>query len=243
MIELLAVIAVVMILCALAFPALNRAYAAGATTTCRSNLRQMQVAYTLYLADHDGRLFGFNEGTVGGSMLYYFGLAAPGSEGLRAVDKSKAKLAPYLGQLGGIETCPAFPYHASYFKQKFDTASYGYGINAYLLTNGPALSLPRRFTAFSQIARPADTIAWADAIQINTWQSPASPQNPLLEEWYYLDKTMPPKFHFRHNTRLNAIMTDGSVRSFAPARLDPRCDGLTGDLEPSGQDHYLRLVK
>src|SRR2546425_9551782 len=29
----------------------------------------------------------------------------------------------------------------------------------------------------------------ADAAQVNTWQAPASPSNPMLEEWYYVDNS------------------------------------------------------
>jgi prepilin-type processing-associated H-X9-DG protein len=236
---LLAVIAIVGILSALLFPVLGRARGMAQSAACVSNLRQMQTAYTLYLSDHDGKFFKFSEGDINASkVLYYYGLSSRGIEGSRQIDKSKAKLAPYLGQIGGVEICPALLYRAPYFKQKYEIASYGYGINVNLLANGPGGKF-----SISQVMRPSQTIAWGDAIQINTIQPPASPQNPMLEEWYWLDIVGSPKFHFRHNGRCNVVMMDGSVRSFRPNSLDSKCDGLSGYIEPKGEDYYLRLTK
>lgn len=243
LVEMLAVIAIVAILTALLFPALSAGLGAGRSAACKSNLRQMQLAYQMYLDDHKGRFFGYRESGSGETLWYWGAEQGGGAEGSRKLDKSKAKLAPYFEHVGGIEICPALPYHASYFKQKFEIASYGYGINAYLLTNGPALSLPDRVLTIDHLSNPSDTITWADAIQVNTWQAPASADHPMLEEFYYLDGQAPPKFHFRHNGRCNAAFADGSVRSLAPARLDPRCDGRSGYLEPPGQDYWLRVVK
>ena len=39
----------------------------------------------------------------------------------------------------------------------------------------------------SQIRQPAGTALFADAAQVNDFQDPATPANPMLEEWYYLD--------------------------------------------------------
>lgn len=242
LIELLVVVAIIGIFSALLVPVAARALAAGRRGACCSNLRQMQMAYQLYLDDHNGRFFRYREDRPDGRTLWYWGLGDSGAEGMRTLDKSQAKLAPYFAQVGGVEICPALPYGAAYFKQKFEIASYGYGINSYLLADFPSCMIAGVANA-AGIARPCDTITWADAIQINTWQAPASPERPMLEEWYYLDAKAPPKFHFRHGRHANAVFADGSVRSFAPARLDPRCDGLSGYIEPANEDYYLRLVK
>jgi prepilin-type processing-associated H-X9-DG protein/prepilin-type N-terminal cleavage/methylation domain-containing protein len=239
LLELLTVIGIVAILSALLFPVLGRARGAAQSAACMGNLRQMQSAYTMYLSDHDGRFFRYSEGDPNASLvLYYYGLSSKGAEGSRRIDKSKAKLAPYLGQIGGVETCPSLPYRAPYFKQKYEIASYGYGINVNLLADGPG-----HYCSISQVTRPAETIAWGDAIQINIFQAPASPEHPMLEEFYWLDIVGSPKYHFRHNGRCNVVMMDGSVRSFRPERLDQRCDGLSGYIEPIGEDYYLRPIK
>ena len=242
LIELLAVVALIGILAGLLFPAVGRGLASGRAAFCTANLRQMHVAYMLYLADHDGRFFPLRENTKD-CILWYWGLEkGGGGEGERELDKSQARLAPYLGRYGGADICPALPYRAAYFKRKFDLASYGYGLNTYLIADSPEC---RRsgLTRFTQIEQPGGTIIWGDAIQINTWQAPASPANPMLEEWYALDARSPPKFHFRHRGRFQAVFGDGSVRAFMPHALDPRCDGLVGRLEPPGEDQLLRPRK
>jgi len=55
LIELLVVIAIVATLAALLLPALNRAKARGQSASCLSNLKQLQLAWLLYLDDHADR--------------------------------------------------------------------------------------------------------------------------------------------------------------------------------------------
>ncbi len=243
LVELLVVVAVLGILMLLLAPMTQRGLDAGRRAACASNLRQVQTAYLQYLTDHEGRFFPFREDLPDG-VLWYWGLetGGGGGEGGRGLDKSRARLAPYFAQTGGIEICPSLPYRAAYFKRKFSVASYGYGLNGYMLAGLPGMT---RMGVYSidRVAQPSKTIAWGDCIQINTWQAPASASRPMLEEWYVLDNFPPPHFHFRHGRRANVGTADGAVQSFEPHSLDPRCDGRAGYIETPRQETWLLTRK
>lgn len=247
LIELLAVIAILAVLIGLILTMLGQSREAGKSAVCQSNLRQMQLAYTSYLMDHKGRFFPFRENTPEGT-LWYFGLEnGNGPEGSRMIDMSKARLSPYFSQANGVTVCPSLKYHAPYFKPKFSMATYGYGLNIFMLMGTPQQK-KAGVRMFEEVENPSETITWADCAQINTWQPPASPKNPMLEEWYWLASCIPgaptpPPFHFRHGGKLNAAFADGSVDMFTPDKTDPRCDGLTGYIEPCGEDDLLRPKK
>ena len=241
LIELLVVVAILALLAAMLTPAVARSLAAGRSAACASNLRQMQAGYRMYLDDHEGRLFPWRENRSEG-VLWYWGLETARS-GQRSIDRSQARLAPYLGA-GTVETCPAFPYHAASFKQKFDAKTYGYGLNVYLLADSPE-GRAAGLSTIDQVAKPASTIGWGDAIQVNTFQPPASPGNPMLEEWYYLASRASelPTFHFRHAGRQNVVMLDGSVQSLRPDRLLRYCDGQVGYPSPGYGSYLLQTDK
>lgn len=53
LIEVLVVLAIIVVICAILFPVLSRARAAARKTTCASNLHQIGLALTMYSDDHD----------------------------------------------------------------------------------------------------------------------------------------------------------------------------------------------
>lgn len=241
LIELMAVIGTVAFISLILWPVLRVAREAGRRSACASNLRQMQTAYLQYMDDHDGVLFVWQTNT-GAGTLWYWGLERPSgrAEGARELDRSYAQLAPYLRD-NPVETCPSFPYAESFYKPKFEIASYGFGLNHFLIRGLPA-NRSAGIQNFRMVTRPAETILWGDSAQVNTHQPPASPRNPMLEEWYYLSH-VEPTFHFRHGRNVQVVMADGAVRQLPPGRLRPECDGLVGNLDSSLQRMLLNPLK
>lgn len=204
LLELLVVITVIGIMAALLLPALTGAKRSALRVQCVNNLRQLGIATELYWQDNESRAFRWRGGAIDGGDLFWFGWLQRGAEGERAFDVTKGVLWPYL-KGRGVETCPAFRYSSSRVKLKATGASYGYGYNLHL-------SSPLGQSAVNMDSIPnRDQLAlFADAAQVNTFQPPASPDNPMLEEFYYIN-AFEPTTHFRHGKPANVIFADGHV--------------------------------
>ncbi len=228
LVELLVVIAVIAILAALLLPALSASKAAARRAQCVSNLRQLGLAATLYWDEHEGMTFRYLAGSTNGGTTYWFGWIKPGAEGEREFDPALGALYPHL-QGRGVEICPSLDYASTLYKYKARGAAYGYGYNLYLGKN----ALP-----ISRVPQPSGTVLLADAAQVNDFQDPASPENPLLEEFYFVDSgdgSYYPNAHFRHRRRANAVFCDGHVdaEKAVPDSFDPRLPNqYVGRLRP-----------
>lgn len=215
LVELLVVIAIIAVLAALLLPALTRAKASAWRADCSSNLRQMGVASQLYWNESHGKCFPASYGLAGatnGGQTYWVGWIGSGKEGTRPVDLAAGVLYPYL-QGSSIRLCPSFKHAMAGFKQKGVTALSGYGYNLNLAQDarGQAVNI-------NQAKNASDLALFGDAAQVNDFQAPASPSNPLLEEWYFLShetnfssRAYYPNGHFRHADRANVGFCDGHV--------------------------------
>jgi prepilin-type N-terminal cleavage/methylation domain-containing protein/prepilin-type processing-associated H-X9-DG protein len=222
LVELLVVLAIIGVLAALLVPALARGKAAARRTACASNLRQLALASQMYWSDHDERLFPYRFESDPRGVRYWFGWLANGQEGEREFDPARGALFPYL-KGRGVATCPELGYHSRFFKAKATGAAFGYGYNLHL--SPPLAPAGLRL---GQIKSPDRVALFADAAQVNTFQAPASPENPLLEEFYYFNESEPTT-HFRHRALANVVFLDGHVEALAPAAgtLDERLAGET----------------
>ena len=210
LIELLVVIALIALLAALLLPALARAKGSAQRIRCVSNLHQLGLATHLYWDEHNGSAFRYRDYATNGGVVYWFGWIQDGSEGQRDFDVTQGALYPYL-QGRGVELCPALADSPVPFKPKARGATYGYGYNL----NFSSPSGKPAFNAWS-VRRPGDTVVYADAAQVNFWQPPASPDSPMLEEWYYIS-AYETTVHFRHRQSANCWFCDGHVGSEKPA--------------------------
>jgi prepilin-type N-terminal cleavage/methylation domain-containing protein len=216
LIELLVVIAIIGVLSALALPALQKARRTANNATCLNNLRQLGIGTQLYWGDYDQDPFPYKLGATNNGDVYWFGWIERGAEGQRRFDVTQGVLYPYVRD--GVRTCPQLNYSMAEFKLKATGAAYGYGYNIHL---SPAPTQPK--LKMNAIARPADLALFADAAQVNTFQAPASADNPMLEEFYYISASEPTT-HFRHNNSALVAFSDGHAAAAKPAEgtLDTR---------------------
>jgi prepilin-type N-terminal cleavage/methylation domain-containing protein/prepilin-type processing-associated H-X9-DG protein len=237
LIELLVTIAIIAILAAMLLPVLAKGKLSAQRAACENNLQQLGVAAELYWDDNGGNCFNYNFGTTNSGQILWFGWLGAGAETTRPFDLSLGALFPYLNG-SDVRLCPAFDSAMAHFKLKGTNVIFSYGYNGFLspsLPNLPPVNI-------SQIKRPPEIALFADAAQVNDFQAPASHNNPMLEEWYYLDLELNysspnnyPNGHFRHSQRANVTFCDGHVgmETMMPGSLDQRLPNqFVGQLRP-----------
>jgi len=239
LLELLVIITVIAVLCTIVIGGGMEIRALSQRTKCTSNLRQLGAAVSLYCGDHDGLFPPYVQNNADGSRTWYFGnetTSAAVAEGSRDLDIASGPLYPYIQEVGKIEVCPCFNYQSALWKPKFKGASYGYGYNWLLggRTSGKSMNI-------ALLSQASNVILFADCSQVNTFQKPASPTKPMLEEFYIINET-DRTFHFRHSGKSNVLFVDGHVQAFKPfGVVDTRIKGeIVGRITKSGSTEMLK---
>jgi prepilin-type N-terminal cleavage/methylation domain-containing protein/prepilin-type processing-associated H-X9-DG protein len=244
LIELLVVIAIIGILAAMLLPALGKAKLSAQRAGCMGNLRQLGVATELYWDENGGSCFfcgstAMNDNGQAGA-LWWFGWLQNGSatvhEGERAFDLSFGVLFPYLHG-SDVRLCPSPAWDSPQFKPKGTGVIFSYGYNKYL---SPLKT--NELANINRVVHPAQTALFADAAQVNTFQTQNSPYPIMFEEWYYLDLQTnyarpdnQPNGHFRHAQKANVTFADGHVDLEKPVSgsIDKRLPNqFIGQLRP-----------
>jgi prepilin-type processing-associated H-X9-DG protein len=125
---------------------------------------------------------------------------------------SKGVLFAYLAG-SDVRLCPSPAWNSPQFKLKGTSVIFSYGYNRYLSPPNA-----NQLASISRVSKPTETVLFADAAQVNTFQGAASPSHPMFEEFYYLDLETnysnfnnQPNGHFRHSQKANVIFADGHV--------------------------------
>jgi prepilin-type N-terminal cleavage/methylation domain-containing protein/prepilin-type processing-associated H-X9-DG protein len=201
LIELLVVIAIIAILAALLLPVLSRAKGAGQSAACKSNLRQIGIALSLYVGDS-----------------HKYPLAASGdSPNPGALTLWDGKLLPLVSNNRDLFTCPAnrlAPKWTNTVGYPTPNHSYGYNIvgSGRYPSSGPSLGLDggsdfgsrATYLAENQVKIPSDMIAVTDVTP-----KPGGADHDLDDIFpINLLAELAPG---RHNLGANAVFCDGHV--------------------------------
>jgi prepilin-type processing-associated H-X9-DG protein/prepilin-type N-terminal cleavage/methylation domain-containing protein len=238
LLELLTAMGIISVLTLLGFSSWKGVMGQATKAHCSSNLRQLSAAVLLYTSDHSGCFPPYVENGKDGSKNWYFGHeSGGGGEGERDLDREAGPLYPYIQTVGQIEVCKGFNYGSALWKPKFKGASYGYGYNWIL--GGRFGGLPMNI---AQLKSGSRVLLFGDCAQANTFQPPATPSKPLLEEFYIINERER-TVHFRHSGRANMVFVDGHVESFKPYKgtEDKRIKGeVIGRITKKGSLEYLQ---
>jgi prepilin-type N-terminal cleavage/methylation domain-containing protein len=218
LVELLVAIGIVIVLAGVAAPAVWGAYKTSSLAVSANNIRQLAAGGAAYLGDNNYRFWPYRRnGEVDGAKgaLWWFGFESAKSlgrpEGQRTIDMNNGPLGPYVPR--NIAPDPSFGFAGAPFKPKFKHGYIGIGYNVVLAgVNGwvPSGGPPLRYW---DLQSPEKTVVFATAAQVNTFQKPASPRKPMIEEFYGFDddRAKIPSVHFRHNGHAMVAYATGSA--------------------------------
>lgn len=237
LIELLVVIAIIAILAALLLPALGRARAQARSVDCKSNLRQLYLANTMYADENGGHyvsaapdLYDFMlpdaaPDHFGGQKRWHGERDTPNPQS--EFNFRRGPLFEYLPD-GRVAECPEFfeLRRLGDVPNAFESGTGGYGYNmAYIgstiYQTDDLLRAARTSTRDVNISDPSRVIMFADA---------AMPQQGYIVEYGFLepprfvskdhphgqlgdDMLASPSIHFRHWGRANVLWADGHLTS------------------------------
>jgi prepilin-type N-terminal cleavage/methylation domain-containing protein/prepilin-type processing-associated H-X9-DG protein len=217
LIELLVVIAVIALLLSVITPALQKAKEAARFISCRSNIKQLQMAALLYNEDSDGKFFRQYDDSLDQWVLF-----------IRDIE-------PYLGDIDKIRYCPStkqvetdpfdlgfgFGFYGSArtaWQWDFYTGQdpeYGsYGFNGWLYSDNTD---SKAFENISKIKVSAEIPSFADACWVDAWPEDTDiPSNELdlndggaLAAYLYGGGSMNRFLSNRHQMKTNVSFADG----------------------------------
>ncbi len=215
LIELLVVMAINSVLAALLMPALLAAQQQAWATSCRSRLREIGHAVSMYSINSADYLPGCADYTG----TQFFGLRKGATD---PIDFSAGYMSTYVGHSRDVWQCPSF----TEFLPRADGPCTGYAYNYVYLTDmveagnwwdpnykywwrGKKAGIIRKSTTTAVFGDSATN--WLGPLQENWFWTPPSQGLPWGESYT----------HFRHRGRANVLWADGHVTSVLPDECSP----------------------
>ena len=243
LVELLAVIAIVLVLSVVSLSAGWKVYESSSLAVSANNIRQLAVGGVNYLADNNNVYWPYrsNDPANGVGVTWWFGFETIASynrpEGQREFDANKGPLGGYVPK--GFKPDPSFALGGNAFKPKYKNGYIGTGYN--VLLGGGFLGAGTR-SQHLQLSDPSKVVVFFTSAQVNTFQSPASAQNPMLEEFYGVDANEV-TVHFRNNGKAMVSFASGNAGflDMDESTRDPRMPKANvGRFAPVGSTTYLQ---
>jgi prepilin-type N-terminal cleavage/methylation domain-containing protein/prepilin-type processing-associated H-X9-DG protein len=234
LIELLVVIAIIAILAAILFPVFAQAKLAAKKTVSLSNLKQIGLAWMMYLNDYDDTTmpaYYTQNGWV--STYYWWGYLALPSP----IDLTKGFLQPYAKSTG-INADPAFSDAISI--NTLGSLGYGYNYD-YLAYTDPNYN--QDGLAYSGIEVPASTLTFATSAQWDNWSgaTPFLQGDGLVDAPSYNDPTVQGRYAGQgvvawcdgHAKSATPVFRTGSIPTYSgPVAVSTLQQYNLGDVSP-----------
>ena len=243
LVELLAVIAIVMVLGVVSLGAGWKVYESSSLAVSANNIRQLSIGGVSYLAEHNYVYWPYRQNIPanGTGVTWWFGFESSASmakaEGDRDFDPAKGPLGGYIPK--GFKPDPSFALGGNVFKAKYQNGYIGTGYNV-ILGGGFLGATP--VMNYWQLVDPSKVVVFFTSAQVNTFQPPASTRNPMLEEFYGID-AVEKTVHFRNNGKAMVSFASGNAGflDMDESTRDPRMPKANvGRFAPVGNTTYLQ---